>query len=181
MPYLCFYSFPGTPSASQKKNSHGEAFHNLFFPLQGWKLLPWLTGLSIRAGDGGFLPAIGVWCAGYEDRMKADIPNFHSTIWFTQLSGNMKYLSISFGKVPKICICPPLFLPVPDRWTVSYFHPCSQFFFLESASQFTQSAHHHSTVLNDGGPPIFFPGEVPPKNFFLNFLRPPRLVVPLWC
>ena len=31
------------------------------------------TGLSVRAGGGGFLPAIRVWCAGYGDRMKADI------------------------------------------------------------------------------------------------------------
>ena len=32
-----------------------------------------LSGLSVRAGGGGFLPATRVWCAGYEDRMKADI------------------------------------------------------------------------------------------------------------
>ncbi len=31
------------------------------------------TGLSVRAGGGGFLPAIRVWCAGYEDRMTAGI------------------------------------------------------------------------------------------------------------
>ncbi len=34
------------------------------------KILP---GLSVRAGGGGFLPAISVWCADYKDRMKADI------------------------------------------------------------------------------------------------------------
>ena len=32
-----------------------------------------MAGLSVRAGGGGFLPAVRVWCAGYEDRMKADI------------------------------------------------------------------------------------------------------------
>ncbi len=31
------------------------------------------AGLSVRAGGGGFLPAIRVWCAGYEHRRKADI------------------------------------------------------------------------------------------------------------
>ncbi len=31
------------------------------------------SGLSVRTGGGGFLSAIRVWCAGYEDRMKADI------------------------------------------------------------------------------------------------------------
>ncbi len=31
------------------------------------------SGLSYRAGGGGFLPAMRVWCAGYEVRMKADI------------------------------------------------------------------------------------------------------------
>ncbi len=31
---------------------------------------------------------------------------------------------ISFGRVPKIFTCPPPFLPVPDRRTVSNFHPC---------------------------------------------------------
>ncbi len=33
----------------------------------------WGAGLSIRAGGGRFLSAIRVWCAGYEDRIKADI------------------------------------------------------------------------------------------------------------
>ncbi len=28
------------------------------------------SGLSVRAGGGGFLPAISVWCAGYKDRLK---------------------------------------------------------------------------------------------------------------
>ncbi len=30
-------------------------------------------GLSVKAGSGSVLPAIKVWCAGYGDRMKADI------------------------------------------------------------------------------------------------------------
>ena len=40
-------------------------------------------------------------------------------------SGNRQNFSLSFGKVPEILNCPPLFLPVPDRRTVSNVHPCS--------------------------------------------------------
>ncbi len=40
------------------------------------------------------------------------------------ISGNRPNFRPSFGKVPKRFTCPPLFLPVPDRRTVSNFHPC---------------------------------------------------------
>ncbi len=37
---------------------------------------------------------------------------------------NRQSFSLSFAKVPKIIKCPRQFLPVPDRWTASNFHPC---------------------------------------------------------
>ncbi len=43
----------------------------------------------------------------------------------TTNSENRQNSSRSFGKVPKIFACPPLFLHIPDRRTVSKFHPCA--------------------------------------------------------
>ncbi len=39
-------------------------------------------------------------------------------------SENRQNSSLSFGNVPNIFTCPPLFLPVLDMQTVSSFHPC---------------------------------------------------------
>ena len=39
------------------------------------------------------------------------------------ISKNSQSFCLSFGKVPKIFTCLPLFLPDPDRRTVSNFHP----------------------------------------------------------
>ena len=39
-----------------------------------------LPGLSVRAGGGGILPPVGVWCAGCGDRMKVGIKSFQTKV-----------------------------------------------------------------------------------------------------
>ena len=38
---------------------------------------PWL---SVRAGGGGILPLVGVWCAGCDGRMKVGIKSFQTKV-----------------------------------------------------------------------------------------------------
>ncbi len=37
-------------------------------------------GMSVKAGGGGILPPVGVWCAGSEDRMKVGIKSFQTKV-----------------------------------------------------------------------------------------------------
>ena len=38
------------------------------------------TGLSVRAGGGGILPPVWVWCAGCEARVKVEIKSFQTKV-----------------------------------------------------------------------------------------------------
>ncbi len=62
------------------------------------------------------------------EKYRKNLPFHHyfylfPTVPDIRTSGNMQNFSLSFGKVPKIFTCPALILPVPDRLTVSNFHP----------------------------------------------------------
>ncbi len=61
---------PGSPCLSKTGPVYGP-FSFQFFGVERTKGS--LAGLSVRACGGGFLPAIRVWCAGYEVKMKADM------------------------------------------------------------------------------------------------------------
>ena len=57
-----------------------------------------ITGLSDRAGGGAFLPAIRVWCPGYEVRIKADIKSSQQEVKASKLVKRFqRYRQLKFG------------------------------------------------------------------------------------
>ncbi len=67
------------------------------------------------------------------EKYRINLPVYHyfclsPTMPDIKTSENRQNFSLSFGKVPKIFTCPPLFLPILDRRTVSNSHPCSDIY-----------------------------------------------------
>ncbi len=56
-------------------------------------------------------------------KLRGDSAFFHGKVSKRCTCPLLSLPVLSFGKVPKIFTCPPQFFPVPDRRTVSNFHP----------------------------------------------------------
>ena len=101
-------------NSDEKKTHISESMKiSTLSPNQGWKLLENSVFPSEKYRK--YLPVLHYFC------LSQTLPD----MWTSE---NRLNFSLSFGKVPKNFTCPPLFLPVPDRRTVSNFHPCTKFY-----------------------------------------------------